>query len=72
MPNYASDPDFKDEEKRSQFLRTNNLKQMRPYQVQAIRSIQQAAKEGSQRFLFEMATGTGKTLISEALFSLKI
>ena len=70
MPNYASDPDFKDEEKRSQFLRTNNLKQMRPYQVQAIRSIQQAAKEGSQRFLFEMATGTGKTLISAAVIKL--
>jgi type I restriction enzyme, R subunit len=70
MPNYASDPDFKDEKKRSQFLRTNNLKQMRPYQVQAIRSIQQAAEEGSQRFLFEMATGTGKTLISAAVIKL--
>lgn len=70
MPNYASDPDFKDDAKRSQFLRMNNLKQMRPYQVQAIRSIQQAAKEGSQRFLFEMATGTGKTLISAAVIKL--
>ncbi len=70
MPNYASDPDFKNEEKRNQFLRTNNLKQMRPYQVKAIRSIQQAAKEGSQRFLFEMATGTGKTLISAAVIKL--
>ena len=44
MPNFASDPDFTDDAKRSQFLRTNNLKQMRPYQVQAIRSIQHAAK----------------------------
>jgi type I restriction enzyme R subunit len=70
MPNFASDPDFKDDAKRSQFLRSNNLKQMRPYQVQAIRSIQQAAKEGSQRFLFEMATGTGKTLISAAVIKL--
>lgn len=70
LPNYASDPDFKDVQKRSHFLRTNNLKQMRPYQVQAIRSIQQAAKEGSQRFLFEMATGTGKTLISAAVIKL--
>jgi type I restriction enzyme, R subunit len=70
MPNYASDPDFKDEEKRRHFLRSNNLKQMRHYQVQAIRSIQQAAKEGAQRFLFEMATGTGKTLISAAVIKL--
>ena len=43
---------------------------MRPYQVQAIRAIQEAAKAGSQRFLFEMATGTGKTLVSAAVIKL--
>ena len=70
FPTFASDPDFIDEAKRSDFLRKNNLKQMRPYQVQAIQSIQRNAKEGSQRFLFEMATGTGKTLISAAVIKL--
>ena len=70
FPTFASDPDFIDEQKRSNFLRKNNLKQMRPYQVQAIQSIQRSAKEGSQRFLFEMATGTGKTLISAAVIKL--
>lgn len=70
MPNYASDPDFKDKTKIQAFLKANNLKQMRPYQVQAIKSIQDAAKGGSQRFLFEMATGTGKTLISAAVIKL--
>ncbi len=70
FPTYANDPDFKDESKRRDFLKKNNLKQMRPYQVQAIHSIQRAANEGAQRFLFEMATGTGKTLISAAVIKL--
>ena len=70
MPNFASDPDFKDSNKVVNFFKKNNLKQMRPYQVQALKSIQEAAKNGSQRFLFEMATGTGKTLISAAVIKM--
>jgi type I restriction enzyme R subunit len=70
FPNFSNDPDFQDSEKRTAFLRKNSLKQMRPYQVEAIRSIQTSAKTGSQRFLFEMATGTGKTLISAAVIKL--
>lgn len=70
FPSYASDPDFQDENKRADFLKKNNLKQMRPYQVLAIKSIQRAASEGAQRFLFEMATGTGKTLISAAVIKM--
>ena len=70
MPNFASDPDFKDLKKVVNFFKKNNLKQMRPYQVQALKSIQEAAKAGSQRFLFEMATGTGKTLISAAVIKM--
>ena len=69
-PSYIEDPSFRDEETRSRFLKDNNLKQMRPYQVQAIHAIQNVAKLGSQRFLFEMATGTGKTLISAAVIKL--
>ncbi len=70
MPTFAKDPAFQDESTRSEFLRTNNLKQLRPYQVQAIKALQESAKEGKQRFLFEMATGTGKTLISAAVIKL--
>ena len=70
MPGFARDPAFQDEAQRSEFLRNNNLKQMRPYQVQAIKSLQAAAKEDKTRFLFEMATGTGKTLISAAVIKL--
>ena len=70
MPNFAADPDFKDSNKVKDFMKKNNLKQMRPYQLQALKTIQEAAKNGSQRFLFEMATGTGKTLISAAVIKM--
>ncbi len=70
MPSHAFDPDFQDLDKRPAFLRSNNLKQMRPYQVQAIKSLQRGALEQKNRFLFEMATGTGKTLISAAAIKL--
>ncbi len=69
-PSYAKDPDFQDPEKRGAYLKRNNLRQMRPYQVQAIEAIQQATREGAQRYLFEMATGTGKTLTSAAVIKL--
>jgi type I restriction enzyme R subunit len=70
MPGCKNDPAFQDENTRAEFLKNNNLKQLRPYQVQAIKSLQASAKEGKQRFLFEMATGTGKTLISAAVIKL--
>ena len=70
FPNFAKDPDFIDNSRKVEFLRKNNLKQLRPYQVEAIEAIQKEASQGSQRFLFEMATGTGKTLISAAAIKL--
>ena len=70
MPTYSNDPNFQDESKRAEFLHNNNLKQMRPYQVEAIKSLQSSALENKNRFLFEMATGTGKTLISAAVIKL--
>jgi type I restriction enzyme R subunit len=70
FPNYLADPDFKDPIRIKAFLKKNNLKQLRPYQVEAIRAIQESAKKGGQRYLFEMATGTGKTLISSAVIKL--
>lgn len=69
-PNYTSDPDFQDPEKRSVFLKKNNLKQLRPYQVDALQAIQESTQKGSHRYLFEMATGTGKTLISSAVIKM--
>lgn len=43
---------------------------LRPYQVEAIHAIQTAAKAGKRRFLFEMATGTGKTSTAAAVCKL--
>ncbi|OIQ00447.1 restriction endonuclease subunit R [Candidatus Wirthbacteria bacterium CG2_30_54_11] len=70
MPSFAADPAFREDATRSEYLKKNNLKQLRPYQVEAIRALQGSAKAGNQRFLFEMATGTGKTLISSAVIKL--
>ncbi|MEX0910067.1 MAG: DEAD/DEAH box helicase family protein [Candidatus Paceibacterota bacterium] len=70
MPGFANDPAFQNDETRSDFLKNNNLKQLRPYQVNAIKSLQFSAQLGQNRFLFEMATGTGKTLISAAVIKL--
>ena len=70
FPEFSKDPDFQNEDRRKEFLSKNALKEMRPYQVQALRAIQNSAKQGSQRFLFEMATGTGKTLISAAVIKM--
>ena len=43
---------------------------MRPYQLKAIKAIQLAVDHGQDRFLFEMATGTGKTLAAAAVIKL--
>ena len=43
---------------------------MRTYQQRATQSIQSAVKDGATRFLFEMATGTGKTLTAAAVIKL--
>ena len=70
MPSYSSDPSFLNQSTKNNFLQKNNLKQLRPYQVQAIKALQNIAQNGGQRFLFEMATGTGKTLTSAAVIKL--
>ena len=69
-PKFALDPDFQDEKKKKAFLKKNNFIQMRPYGVDAVHALQTEVSEGNQRFLFEMATGSGKTLISAAVIKL--
>jgi len=66
-PDFDKDPRFIDETSRAQFTKDKGLKILRPYQVDAIRALQKSAKEGGERFLFEMATGTGKTLTTAAI-----
>lgn len=69
-PNYAAEAAWKNEAERERFIATNGLRFLRPYQKRAIIAIQQAVKRGSDRFLLEMATGTGKTLTAAALIKL--
>ena len=46
------------------------IRLLRDYQVEAMRALQKAASPAQHRFLFEMATGTGKTLLSAAIAKL--
>ncbi len=46
------------------------IRLLRDYQVEAVRALQRAASPSQHRFLFEMATGTGKTLLSAAIAKL--
>lgn len=70
MPGYASEAAWKNEAEREAFIEKQKLRFLRPYQERAIEEIQKNAKKGATRFLFEMATGTGKTLTSAAVIKL--
>ena len=69
-PTYATEPEFVNKATRDKYLKSNNLAQLHTYQVQAIKALQEAAGNGATHFLFEMATGTGKTLVSAAVIKL--
>lgn len=70
MPKYENDPQYINEDTRAEFIVENGIRFLRPYQERAVRSLQEAVKNGSTRFLFEMATGTGKTLTAAAIIKL--
>ena len=69
-PNYASEAAWRNEAERPGFIQTNKLCFLRAYQLRAIHALQRAVQDGSDRFLFEMATGTGKTLTAAAVIKL--
>ena len=69
-PTYQSDAGWRIEAERSDYIQTNKLRFIRPYQLRAIHALQAAIREGKDRFLFEMATGTGKTLTAAAVIKL--
>ena len=69
-PNYASEAAWKNETERPSFIRANNMRFLRTYQLRAIQVLQHSVRGGNDRFLFEMATGTGKTLIAAAIIKL--
>ena len=72
MPDYATDPRWLAKDTKDSFITDNGLKFFRPYQLKAIKALQEAVAEGNSRFLFEMATGTGKTLVSAGVIKLFI
>ena len=69
-PTYRSEAGWKNEAERDEYIRANKLRFLRPYQLRAIHCLQAAVNEGKDRFLFEMATGTGKTLTAAAVVKL--
>ncbi len=69
-PGYKNDPSWVNRETQQQFIETHKLRFLRPYQIRAIQSVKNASKEGKDRYLFEMATGTGKTLVAAAIIKL--
>lgn len=71
LPNYADDPDWQaGGDRKKAFENRHSLKFLRDYQLNAIHAIQDAAKQGKERYLLEMATGTGKTLTTIAIAKL--
>lgn len=70
LPNYKEHPDFLDETKKEDFVNKSKLKFLRDYQLKAVHAVQNSIKEGKDRFLLEMATGTGKTLTSTAIMKM--
>lgn len=71
MPDYAQKPGWKGNVETSKdFIWANGLRFLRHYQLKAIQQLQKAVAAGKDHFLFEMATGTGKTLTSAAVIRL--
>ena len=70
FPRYREDPRWQESSKQAELIKNHGLKFLRKYQISAIESVQRAVQDGKNRFLFEMATGTGKTLTSAALIKL--
>lgn len=70
LPCYADEAGWKNSDERFGFIEKNRLRFLRDYQKCAVQSVQDAVAEGKSRFLFEMATGTGKTLTSAAVIKL--
>lgn len=69
-PRYAENPEYINPDTRVQYLKDHGLRLLRKYQVNALKALQGSVKAGNQRFLFEMATGTGKTLTAAAVIRL--
>ena len=70
LPDYRNNAGWLNQTEREDFIWKNKLRFLREYQKQAIAALQDAVQAGKDRFLFQMATGTGKTLTSAAVIKL--
>ncbi len=70
VPDYRNNAGWLNQTEREAFIEKNKLRFLRGYQKQAIAALQDAVQSGKNRFLFQMATGTGKTLTSAAVIKL--
>ena len=64
--NFQNNPEYKNESTRDSFIEKNKLRILRDYQLEALKAVQ-SSFEGKDRFLLEMATGTGKIFTSSAI-----
>ncbi len=69
-PNYAAEAAWQNEDERPGYIQAHHLRFLRPYQLKALHALQRAVRDGKDRFLFEMATGTGKTFTAAAVIKL--
>jgi type I restriction enzyme, R subunit len=69
-PTYMTEAAWLNEAERPGYIKANKLRFLREYQQKAVHAIQAAVKAGKDRFLLEMATGTGKTLTAAAIIKL--
>ncbi len=69
-PGYKNEAGWKNENERPDFITNNSLRFLRDFQLKAIHALQKSTAEGKDRYLFEMATGTGKTLTAAAVIKL--
>ncbi|MFZ3282217.1 DEAD/DEAH box helicase family protein [Pseudomonas sp.] len=70
MPRYEKEAGWLSAGERPTFIAKNKLRFLRDYQKKALSAIQDAVADDQTRFLFEMATGTGKTLTSAAVIKM--
>ena len=63
---------LRNEDEIDKYCKEKEIRILRYYQLNAIKSVQEAVSNKKNRFLFEMATGTGKTLTAAGVIKLFI
>lgn len=70
IPTILQEPAYLNADTKGEYILNNGLRILRPYQLDAVKSVQDAVSKGKDRFLIEMATGLGKTLTGAAIMKM--